>query len=294
MKRQPEKKSESLEVRLSYSQKQALIEACQAKGITASEAVREQIEAWVSESSSPSQPFNPLGATWTMVKQNSKKTLATLVALSTGTALFAALPSAAEDELFTAYDRDGNGVLTAGEISDNDETVFKLLDKNSDGKISPDEFQRKGEFSQVFDTIEVNDDGEKVRRIAIERTEIELIDADTVSVHVFTWADDVPPDTSEADVAAKIAEMEAKMHTLEAPDFPEIPDLPDMEEVEKAMMLARSEVESARESAEAARAYANEARRIAIEKQIIRQHTEKLDFPPPPEPPTPPAGRDKG
>ena len=229
-----------------------------------------------------------------MVKQNSKKTLATLVALSTGTALFAALPSAAEDELFAAYDRDGNGVLTAGEISDNDETVFKLLDKNSDGKISPDEFQRKGEFSQVFDTIEVNDDGEKVRRIAIERTEIELIDADTVSVHVFTWADDVPPDTSEADVAAKIAEMEAKMHTLEAPDFPEIPDLPDMEEVERAMMLARSEVESARESAEAARAYANEARRIAIEKQIIRQHTEKLDFPPPPEPPTPPAGPDKG
>ncbi|MAP95716.1 MAG: hypothetical protein CMK07_12270 [Ponticaulis sp.] len=203
-----EKKSETLEVRLPYSQKIAFMDACKEEGITASEALRAGIDEFLETRSRQSQHSHAMKDVVTLMTRK-KKTVGSLLALSLSAVAFTALPSAAADELFVQFDKNKDGVLTAGEISKNDGKVFDVLDKNGDGEISPDEFKREGQVSRVTDTIEQDETGEDVRIIAYELTQIQLTGAEEgkAEISVSKWAESVDMDADQAAVDAVIAEM---------------------------------------------------------------------------------------
>ncbi|MAK61157.1 MAG: hypothetical protein CMK09_09290 [Ponticaulis sp.] len=293
-----EKKSESLEVRLPYSQKIAFMEACKREGISASEALRAGIAEFLEAHERQSQSSNPLKEVVTLMRLNTKKTIGSLMALSIGTAMFAAMPSAAQDELFAKLDKNNDGVLTAGEISKNDERVFAVLDKNGDGQISASEFQREASISNVSDSIETGEDGEEMRIISVETTEIELMAPEKVKVMVSNWEETIALDASQAEVDELVASLKAKMHemNLEDPPIPPTPGDVDIEkelEVLKGMRdeeIARIREEMA-ETGEEVRVEREEkeladGRKVVIERRIVR---EVSDAPEPPEPPPAPA-----
>ena len=212
-----EKKSESLEVRLPYSQKIAFMQACKEQGITSSDALRAGIDEFLATREGQSQPSQFKNVV-TLMKTNPKKTVGSLMAMSIGAALFTAMPSAAQDELFTQYDKNKDGVLTVGEISENDGKVFEVLDKNGDGQISADEFEREAEVSQIMDAIEKDDDGNDVRVITFEQTKIKLSEEGKAQIIVSRWAENVDIDATDEEVAARIEEM--KSNTVELGDGP--------------------------------------------------------------------------
>lgn len=218
-----EKKSESLEVRLPYSQKIAFMDACREEGITASEALRAGIDEFLASREGQSQQSNQFRDVVTLMKTNPKKTAGSLMALSLGAALFTAMPSAAQDELFVQYDKNKDGVLTVGEISENDGKVFEVLDKNGDGQITADEFEREAEVTQTMDAIEQDEDGNDVRVITFEQTKIMLGEEGKAHVMVSRWAESVDLDATDEEVAARIEEMKSNTH--------ELGDGPDMEHI---------------------------------------------------------------
>jgi len=91
-----EKKSETLEVRLPHSKKEAFMEACEREGITASHAVRTFIDAYLKRSRRVKLKQITEEITMKLI-QNPVKTLGAVGATFTGALLLTALPSAAED-----------------------------------------------------------------------------------------------------------------------------------------------------------------------------------------------------
>lgn len=211
-----EKKSESLEVRLPYSQKIAFMEACKEQGITASDALRAGIDEFLATREGQSQPSQFKNVV-TLMKTNPKKTVGSLMAMSIGAALFTAMPSAAQDELFAQYDKNKDGVLTAGEISEHDLPIIKVLDKNGDGQISPDEFEREAEATQTLDTIEQDEDGNDVRIITVESTKLSFTSSDRPMIMTTRWAESVDLDASQEEVDAMIEKGKANNATMAGP-----------------------------------------------------------------------------
>lgn len=201
MKKPREKKSESLEIRLPYSQKTAFIEACREQGISASEALRLQIDNFVEEMSAPQKP-QIFGATFDMIKRHKAKTMMGVTCLATSLSLGLALPSQADDALFRSFDRNGDGVLTEGEISPNDSPVFMILDKDKSGEITADEFKRNAEITEIIDRLEPGKTpGDEAKRVVgIERTSFELNTEGDVDVYRQQWTEDVDPNASDADI----------------------------------------------------------------------------------------------
>lgn len=238
-----EKKSESLEVRLPYSQKIAFMEACKKEGITASEALRDGIREFLASRDGQSQRSSVLKDVVTLMKMNTRKTVGSLIALSLGSAVFVTLPSQAQDKLFAEYDKNEDGYLTAGEISKNDDRIFAVLDTDGDGRISPDEFKREAEYSEVSDSIEEDEDGNPVRMISLEQTRIELVDAEKGSVHVSRWEETIGMDASQADVDALVADMKQRIDTMEVPGAPGMPELAEIDEMRAMLESRRGELE---------------------------------------------------
>ncbi len=233
MSKRVEKKSETLEVRLSYSQKKALMEACEQKGISASEAVRGQIEGWL-QTSDPSPKFNTLGATLSMLKQHKTKLLSSVASGVAALSLAFALPSTADGSNFVSYDRNGDGVLTAGEISPNDSKVIAMLDKDGSGTITADEFQETAEVTDVTDTIEKDKDGKDTRLVTVQRTSFVMNAPGDVDVYVQNWAEHVPLDASEADIRNVVERLSTQID-----DVRNFKAIDDMSPAEKERWLAR-------------------------------------------------------
>lgn len=131
--KRPEKKSETIEVRVSYTEKLAFMEACRQAGTTASHAIRDYIGEFL----------NPVG---TKPMKSSMIILAgftALVGFAVTIAYFSqqsAGPITAGERVMRYFDHDGDGLLTAadGENAANKGTVEWLLatgDKNGDGSI---------------------------------------------------------------------------------------------------------------------------------------------------------------
>jgi len=91
----PEKKSETLEVRLPHSKKEAFMEACERDGITASHAMRSFIDAYLKRSRGVKLQQIIQDTTMTLIK-NPVKTTGGLAALTLGTIAFLAGPSTAQ------------------------------------------------------------------------------------------------------------------------------------------------------------------------------------------------------
>lgn len=219
MKKRQEKKSESLEIRLPYSQKTAFVEACREQGISASEALRAQIDLFVDQTAAPQKP-NLLGASLKMIERHKKKTFASLTAIAAAISIGGALPSQADETLFHSFDKNADGVLTAGEISPNDSKIFALLDKDKSGDISTSEFQTNAEMIETIDSIEPgeNPGDPNMRVVGIERTTLELNDTDKINLYVQRWTEEVELDASDTEINNVIERLKTQqddVRTLE-------------------------------------------------------------------------------
>jgi hypothetical protein len=253
-----EKKSESLEVRLSYSQKIAFMEACRKEGLTASEALRAGIEGFLDEHDRQSQRQFQMKDVVTLMKRNLRKSLATAGAVAASSAMLLAMPSAASDEAFERLDRNSDGVLTAGEISANDSAVFEILDTNDDGQISADEFNSEAVVTGVNDNVFISDEGEEVRVITVNRTELGSLEDGEIEVREHRWVENVDVDMSDEEIQeiiertmerlSEIEEMEIEAHISRAHAM----ELADREHIRIEIARARDEARAAvREAARA-------------------------------------------
>lgn len=216
MSKRQEKKSESIEIRLPYSQKTAFIDACREQGISASEALRTQIDFFMTQSEKPRQ-HDFIGAFNNMLERHKKKTFAGVATFATAMSLAFALPSSADNTQFKSFDRNGDGVLTAGEISANDSKIFAILDKDKSGKITPEEFQKTAEIVSITDTmVPAKETGKPdVRVLEIDRTSFELNGPDDVSIYVQNWAEEIDPKAKDADVKNILERMKLELKDVQ-------------------------------------------------------------------------------
>lgn len=133
----PEKKSETIEVRVSYTEKLAFMEACRQAGTTASHAIRDYIGG----------VLTPSSATPTKNRLVITVGLALLIGLTATTVYFSqteTITVSAGQRVVRYFDQNGDGAITATDAQNtaNTETIEWLLatgDKNNDQRIDADE-----------------------------------------------------------------------------------------------------------------------------------------------------------
>jgi hypothetical protein len=104
-----EKKSETLEIRLPYTQKQAFMAACRERGVTASDTLRRLIDEEMTPVSE--------GRSWARtLRRNPLKAAASFVGTALAAVTFSTGASFAEDDVFDRLDRDSDGVVTYEEF----------------------------------------------------------------------------------------------------------------------------------------------------------------------------------
>ncbi len=124
--RRPQKKTETLEVRLPHETKRAFLDACRENGTTASEVVRESIDTYLAGQCGPA-PQDFKGRLIAMIPKPVRKRRYLAGALGVaGLAVFTAMPSAAGPDFRAVFDR---------------------LDANQDGILTPDEFTSRSSSS---------------------------------------------------------------------------------------------------------------------------------------------------
>jgi len=136
-KNRPEKKSETIEVRVSYTEKLAFMEACRQAGITASQAIRAYIGDFQ----------NPDGTRKAKARLAAALIFVTLLTMAAGGAFLSqrkAGPVTTGERVMRYFDQDEDGVLTVADTGNSagNETVQWLLetgDQNADGRITSDE-----------------------------------------------------------------------------------------------------------------------------------------------------------
>lgn len=138
-----EKKSETLEVRIPFPTKTAFMEKARAEGRAASEIVREQIDLYLRDVPEPVAPsFRQRAAA--LVTGNLKGVglllagAASALAISLAASPATALPDARS--AFMALDVNGDGVVSLAEFAAPRSDAFARLDRNADGRLTPDEF----------------------------------------------------------------------------------------------------------------------------------------------------------
>jgi len=158
-----EKKSESLDIRLPYQQKQDFMAATKQKGQTASEALRAFIAHYIEEARLEQHPNKVQEITMTLARHR-LKTLATAAGAAIGVFSVTALPSAADSTAFERLDENKDGVLTEGEIAPGyDADIIKKLDTDGSGGVSQEELEAAGNHIVISDTeVESEEDGKSV------------------------------------------------------------------------------------------------------------------------------------
>jgi len=145
-----EKKSERLEVRLGYEEKQNFTEACENQGDTPSGAVRRFISGYVRRSDE-----DVLSSAWRgAAKRRGWKPIVVLAIFAVVAAVFWGLSKRvtveSDDAIFSARDRNGDGQLEYSEhgippgLNDAPNGVMRVLDLDASGTISRAEFVGKG------------------------------------------------------------------------------------------------------------------------------------------------------
>jgi len=145
-----EKKSERLEVRLGYQEKQAFNEACDTQGDTPSSAIRRFISGYVKRSDE-----DMLSSAWRgAAKRRGRRPLAfAAIFLIVGGAFWMLSKhqtTESDEAIFSARDRNGDGQLEYSEhgvppgLNDEPSGVMRVLDLDASGTISRAEFTRKG------------------------------------------------------------------------------------------------------------------------------------------------------
>ena len=164
-----EKKSESLDIRLPYQQKQDFMAATRQNGETASQALRRFIADYV-EDARLAEQTNPVQEISMTLARHRFKTLATAAGAALGVFSLAALPSAADPNAFDALDKNKDGVLTEGEIAPGyDALIIEALDTDGSGGVSQAELEAAGNRVAVENgTCSLSDDCESVTRRTVK------------------------------------------------------------------------------------------------------------------------------
>lgn len=165
-----EKKSESLDIRLPYQQKQDFMAATRQNGETASQALRRFIADYV-EDARLAEQTTPVQEISMTLARHRFKTLATAAGAALGVFSIAALPSAADPNAFDALDKNKDGVLTEGEIAPGyDAVIIEALDTDGSGGVSQDELEAAGnrvavEHTECDDTADCGNSTKSTVRI---------------------------------------------------------------------------------------------------------------------------------
>lgn len=129
-----EKRSESLEIRLGHSAKQAFMEACREQGVTASEVVRAYVEGYPVKKRTGSwvpfniPEFNPMHAS--ILALLSAVALASSASVVGTTAVVADLRDDPEEQ-FADLDADGDGFF-------NVQDLYRIAGLTPEGALGPD------------------------------------------------------------------------------------------------------------------------------------------------------------
>ena len=151
-----EKKSERLEVRLGYEEKQTFTEACENQGDTPSGAVRRFINGYVRRSDADVISSAWRGATR---RRFVKPTiaLATIAVLTLGGFwMFGTKVTLDSNAIFTERDRNADGYLDYSEhavppkSADEPSGFVRVLDIDGDGLIARDEFVARGRMAYIL------------------------------------------------------------------------------------------------------------------------------------------------
>ncbi len=160
-----EKKSESLDIRLPFQQKQDFMAATRHNGETASQALRRFISNYIEDARLAEQSHPVQEISMTLAKHK-LKTFATAAGAAIGVFSVAALPSAADSTAFEALDKNKDGVLTEGEILPGyDADIIQKLDTDGSGGVSQAELEAAGNKIVIQDTeLDTDEDGTPVTR----------------------------------------------------------------------------------------------------------------------------------
>ena len=188
-KNRTEKKSETIEVRVSYSEKLAFMEACKQAGTTASHAIRDYIGEFLnpgSERPLHRSPFAVVGVISALL------ILLFVVFIGQRTPV----PPSTTQRVFNHFDRDGDGFLTQadseGASLQTGDTVLWLMktaDKNADSRVDISEL---GALTEIM--VEVQASNEGARKSGQERILV------------------VPPDLTPAEQRAFLEQSGAGEH----------------------------------------------------------------------------------
>ena len=156
-----EKKSESLDIRLPYQQKQDFMAATKQQGETASQALRRFIADYIEEARLAEQPHPVQEISMTLARHRFK-TIATAAGAALGVFSVTALPSAADANAFDVLDKNKDGFLTEGEIIPGyDADIIEKLDTDGSGGVSQEELEAlQRALEQAAQQAEENPDGE--------------------------------------------------------------------------------------------------------------------------------------
>ena len=177
-KARPEKKSETLEVRLPYSVKQAFMRVAHSNGETASEVIREFIDQYLQDARQANHKTVIQEMIMT-IDHNRKKTVALLTGFAAAALTLAALPSTADDDVFATFDKNGDGVLTPGEVADGDSGLIAALDRDGSGSVTPEEFESQARVMRV----ELDQVGENGAAVPVSEPKVILVKSEDGDLH---------------------------------------------------------------------------------------------------------------
>ena len=164
-----EKKSESLDIRLPYQQKQDFMAATKQRDETASQALRRFISTYIEEARLEEQPNKVQEITMTLARHRFKS-IATAAGAALGVFSVSALPSAADSTPFDALDKNNDGLITEGEIAPGyDADIIAKLDTDGSGGVSREELEAAGNRIEIIQTDdETGEDGETVTKKVVK------------------------------------------------------------------------------------------------------------------------------
>lgn len=164
-----DKKTERLEVRLSYADKQSFQAACEETGETPSDVVRRFIRRYIRRADSD-RVGEGLAALRSMTERNRGRLTFSvvfifglaLVALSLSglgsgisTAIATSAPAMTKEASFERFDENDDGVLKADEFDYENHLLFKIMDVDGSGFITFGEFKSRGKIGYMEVTLEL-------------------------------------------------------------------------------------------------------------------------------------------
>lgn len=216
-----EKKSETLEVRLSHSAKAEFMARCKEKGMTASDVVRAFI-AGFNEDARRTEPeemaqmrLKELSMT---LKKNPRKIFGTGLGALSAFALFASATSYADDDVFERLDKNQDGKLTASEISNGEGERYQAtvemvtaLDRDEDGSLTRTEFSSPAGCAILREEKVVVKNENKTRTVSLKFVAYDLTDAELHKISVSSANISLEGEMTDEEAEEKAEKMKADL-----------------------------------------------------------------------------------